>query len=89
MGNAADNIAVTRAIFGPESDPGSGREEDHQALLDHLADDVVFRATVPDGTPISGELHGSRPSPTTSPASARSRSSTRRCRSGTSPTATT
>jgi hypothetical protein len=53
-----ENVAITTAIFGPESDPGSGREEDYQVLLDHLADDVVFRVTIPEGTPISGELRG-------------------------------
>jgi ketosteroid isomerase-like protein len=29
-------------------------------LIDHLADDVVFKVTVPDGTPISGEFRGKR-----------------------------
>ena len=44
-----DNIALAKSIF----------EADHfQPLLDHLADDVVFKATVPEGTPISGEFRG-------------------------------
>jgi ketosteroid isomerase-like protein len=29
-----------------------------QPLLDRLADDVVFRVTIPEGTPISGEFRG-------------------------------
>jgi uncharacterized protein len=32
--------------------------EDWQRLIDHLAEDVVFKATIPDGTPISGEFRG-------------------------------
>jgi hypothetical protein len=32
--------------------------DDWQPLIDHLADDVVFKATIPDGTPISRELRG-------------------------------
>jgi ketosteroid isomerase-like protein len=44
-----DNIALARTIM--ESD-------DWQVLIDHLADDVVFKATIPDGTPISGEFRG-------------------------------
>jgi ketosteroid isomerase-like protein len=32
--------------------------QDWQPLIDHLADDVVFKATIPDGTPISGEFRG-------------------------------
>ena len=53
-----ENVASTTAIFGPESDPGSGRVEDYQVLLDHLADDVVFKVTIPEGTPISGVFRG-------------------------------
>jgi ketosteroid isomerase-like protein len=44
-----DNIALARSIM--ESD-------DWQSLIDHLSDDVVFKATIPDGTPISGEFRG-------------------------------
>jgi ketosteroid isomerase-like protein len=32
--------------------------DDWQPLIDHLADDVVFKATIPDGTPISGAFRG-------------------------------
>jgi ketosteroid isomerase-like protein len=32
--------------------------DDWQPLVDHLADDVEFRVTIAEGTPISGELHG-------------------------------
>jgi ketosteroid isomerase-like protein len=32
--------------------------DDWQPLIDHLAEDVVFKATIPDGTPISGEFRG-------------------------------
>jgi ketosteroid isomerase-like protein len=32
--------------------------DDWQPLIDHLADGVVFKATIPDGTPISGEFRG-------------------------------
>lgn len=34
------------------------RVESFQPFVDHLADDVVFRATIPDGTPASGEHRG-------------------------------
>ena len=44
-----DNISLARSLL--ESD-------DWQALIDHLADDVVFKATIPEGTPISGERRG-------------------------------
>ena len=44
-----DSIALAQTIM--ESD-------DWQLLIDHLADDVVFKATIPDGTPISGEFRG-------------------------------
>ena len=53
-----ENVANTTAIFGPESDPGSGREEDYQVRLDHLADDVVFEVTILEGTLISGVFRG-------------------------------
>jgi uncharacterized protein (TIGR02246 family) len=57
-GKASANLAIAKAIFGPESDPGSGRADDYRVLLDHLADDVVFKATIPEHTPISGEFRG-------------------------------
>lgn len=44
-----DNIALMTSIL---------EREDWQMLIDHLADDVVFKVTIPDGTPISGELRG-------------------------------
>ena len=44
-----DNVALAKSLM--ESD-------DWQPLIDHLADDVVFKATIPDGTPISGERRG-------------------------------
>jgi ketosteroid isomerase-like protein len=44
-----DNTSLAQSLM--ESD-------DWQPLIDHLADDVVFKATIPDGTPISGELRG-------------------------------
>jgi ketosteroid isomerase-like protein len=44
-----DNTSLAQSLM--ESD-------DWQPLIDRLADDVVFKATIPDGTPISGELRG-------------------------------
>ncbi len=44
-----DNIALAKSIF---------EAEDFRPLLDHLADDVSFKATIPEGTPISGEFRG-------------------------------
>jgi ketosteroid isomerase-like protein len=44
-----DNVALAQSLL--ESD-------DWQPLIDHLADDVVFKVTIPDGTPVSGELRG-------------------------------
>jgi ketosteroid isomerase-like protein len=46
-----ENIELARRLINPPDD-------NWQPLLDHLADDVVFKVTVPDGTPISGELRG-------------------------------
>jgi ketosteroid isomerase-like protein len=43
------NLSLAKSLL--ESD-------DWQPLIDHLAEDVVFKATIPDGTPISGELQG-------------------------------
>ena len=39
------NMALARSIF---------EADDFGPLLDRLADDVVFEATVPEGTPVSG-----------------------------------
>jgi hypothetical protein len=44
-----DNFTSAKSIF---------EAEDFQPLLDRLADDVVFKATIPEGTPISGEFRG-------------------------------
>jgi ketosteroid isomerase-like protein len=44
-----DNVELAHSLM--ESD-------DWQPLIDHLADGVVFKATIPDGTPISGEFRG-------------------------------
>jgi ketosteroid isomerase-like protein len=44
-----DNIALVRKVL---------ESEDWPLLIDHLADDVVLKATIPDGTPISGEFRG-------------------------------
>jgi uncharacterized protein len=43
------NVTLARSLM---------ESEDFQPLIDHLADDVVFKATIPEGTPISGELRG-------------------------------
>jgi ketosteroid isomerase-like protein len=44
-----DNIGLIKNIL---------ENDDWQMLIDHLADDVVFKVTIPDGTPIRGELSG-------------------------------
>jgi uncharacterized protein len=44
-----ENIAFTRSVL---------ETEDWPRLIDHLADDVVFKVTIPDGTPIGSELRG-------------------------------
>jgi ketosteroid isomerase-like protein len=46
-----DNIELAKRLINPP-------DGNWQPLLDHLADDVVFKVTVPDGTPISGEFRG-------------------------------
>jgi ketosteroid isomerase-like protein len=46
-----DNIELARQLINPP-------DGNWQPLLDHLADDVVFKVTVPEGTPISGEFRG-------------------------------
>ena len=45
------NIELARRLINPP-------DGNWQPLLDRLADDVVFKVTVPEGTPISGELRG-------------------------------
>jgi ketosteroid isomerase-like protein len=44
-----DNVSLAKTLM---------ESEDWQPLVDHLAEDVVFRVTIPEGTPISGELRG-------------------------------
>lgn len=44
-----DNIALMQSIL---------EHEDWQRLIDHLADDVVFKVTIPHRTPIRGEIRG-------------------------------
>jgi ketosteroid isomerase-like protein len=46
---AQENIAFARSVL---------ETEDWPRLIDRLADDVVFRVTIPDGTPVSGEFRG-------------------------------
>jgi ketosteroid isomerase-like protein len=45
------NIELAQRLINPP-------DGNWQPLLDRLADDVTFKVTVPDGTPISGELRG-------------------------------
>jgi ketosteroid isomerase-like protein len=47
----ADNVALAKRLINRS-------DGDWQPLLDRLADDVVFSVTIPDGTPISGEVRG-------------------------------
>jgi ketosteroid isomerase-like protein len=44
-----ENIAFARSVL---------ETEDWPRLIDRLADDVVFKVTIPDGTPVSGEFRG-------------------------------
>ena len=44
-----ENIAFARSAL---------ETEDWPRLIDRLADDVVFKVTIPDGTPVSGEFRG-------------------------------
>jgi ketosteroid isomerase-like protein len=46
-----DNIALAKRLINPP-------DGNWQPLLDHLAEDIVFKVTIPDGTPISGEFRG-------------------------------
>ena len=46
-----NNVALVRTLM---------EAEDWQPLIDHLADDVVFNVTIPDGTPISAEIRGKK-----------------------------
>jgi uncharacterized protein len=45
------NVELARRLINPP-------DGNWQPLLDRLADDVVFKVTVPEGTPISGEFRG-------------------------------
>ena len=44
-----ENIAFATSVL---------ETEDWPRLIDRLADDVVFKVTIPDGTPVSGEFRG-------------------------------
>lgn len=46
-----DYVGLAKQLINPP-------DGDWQPLLDHLAEDVVFKATIPEGTPISGEFRG-------------------------------
>jgi ketosteroid isomerase-like protein len=46
-----DNVALAKRLINPQ-------DGNWQPLLDHLAEDIVFSVTIPDGTPISGEFRG-------------------------------
>jgi len=48
-GTEMDNLALAKRVF---------EAEDFDPLLDCLADDVVFKATIPQGAPISGDFRG-------------------------------
>jgi ketosteroid isomerase-like protein len=48
-----DNIALAKRLINPP-------DGNWQPLLDHLAEDVVFKVTIPEGTPISGGFRGKR-----------------------------
>jgi ketosteroid isomerase-like protein len=50
-----DSIAWMRSIWGPLE---RGESADLQPFFDALADDVVFKMTIPAGTPISPEVRG-------------------------------
>jgi ketosteroid isomerase-like protein len=44
-----ENIAFAKSVL---------ETEDWPRLIDRLADDVIFKVTIPDGTPVSGEFRG-------------------------------
>jgi ketosteroid isomerase-like protein len=44
-----DNVAFAKRVL---------ESEDWPQLIDRMADDVVFKATIPEGTPVSGEFRG-------------------------------
>lgn len=48
-----DNVSLAKQLINPP-------DRNWQPLLDHLADDVVLKVTIPEGTPISGEIRGTQ-----------------------------
>jgi ketosteroid isomerase-like protein len=44
-----ENIAFVKSVL---------ETEDWPRLIDRMADDVAFKATIPEGTPVSGEFRG-------------------------------
>jgi ketosteroid isomerase-like protein len=44
-----ENIAFVKSVL---------ETEDWPRLIDRMAEDVVFKATIPEGTPVSGEFRG-------------------------------
>jgi ketosteroid isomerase-like protein len=46
-----DYVALAKRLINPP-------DGNWQPLLDHLAENVVFKVTIPEGTPISGEFRG-------------------------------
>jgi ketosteroid isomerase-like protein len=44
-----ENIAFVKSVL---------ETEDWPRLIERMADDVVFKATIPEGTPVSGEFRG-------------------------------
>jgi ketosteroid isomerase-like protein len=48
-----DHLDLAKRLINPP-------DGNWQPLLDHLAEDVVFKVTIPEGTPISGEFRGKR-----------------------------
>ncbi|HEX4815735.1 MAG TPA: nuclear transport factor 2 family protein, partial [Nonomuraea sp.] len=48
-----DNVTATKNVWDKVQATG-----DYQPFFDSLADDVVMSATIPAGTPISGEFRG-------------------------------
>ncbi|UYQ90980.1 nuclear transport factor 2 family protein [Chitinophaga horti] len=47
------NLELTRKLWDASEATGS-----FQPIIDQFAEDVVFQATIPPGTPISGEFRG-------------------------------
>jgi ketosteroid isomerase-like protein len=51
MSEQVSNVELAERLINPP-------DGNWQPLLDRLADDVVFKVTIPEGTPISGEFRG-------------------------------